>query len=230
MPRPRKFRRICCSPEARVFGPLGQRAMQNETLIMTLDEIKQCKEKETYAAVYDLGNGVTKSRLGADRKMELVTHFRTVVISNGEQSLQEHLRNDCGDVSEGQLRRQISIPLNQKNKMRIILIDMAPRLLTAFSKESSDKVEKYLSEMGVEIMTNTGVVSCSDAKLTLDNGVELNTLNIFWVAGVKANSIAGLNSEAYGAGNRLKVDEFNRVIKHDNIFKYVFLLHYILLL
>jgi NADH dehydrogenase len=104
------------------------------------------------------------------------------------------------------------------DKMRIILIDMAPRLLTAFSKESSDKVEKYLSEMGVEIMTNTGVVSCSDAKLTLDNGVELNTLNIFWVAGVKANSIAGLNSEAYGAGNRLKVDEFNRVIEHHNIF------------
>lgn len=40
MPRPRKFRRICCSPEARIFGPLGQRAMQNEPLIMTLDELE----------------------------------------------------------------------------------------------------------------------------------------------------------------------------------------------
>ncbi len=104
------------------------------------------------------------------------------------------------------------------DKMRIILIDMAPRLLTAFSKESSDKVEEYLSEMGVEIMTNTGVVNCSDAKLTLDNGIELNTLNIFWVAGVKANSMEGLNAESYGLGNRLKVDEFNRVVEHHNIF------------
>lgn len=38
--------------------------------------------------------------------------------------------------------------------------------------------------------------------MTLDNGIELNTLTYF--GSRKANSIAGLYSEAYGAGNRLK--------------------------
>ncbi len=104
------------------------------------------------------------------------------------------------------------------DKMRIILIDMAPRLLTAFSKKSSDKVEEYLSKMGVEIMTNTGVIDCTNEKLKLDNGIILETFNVFWVAGVQANSIEGLNSESYGAGNRLKVDKYNRIVNYNNIF------------
>ena len=103
-------------------------------------------------------------------------------------------------------------------RMRIILIDMAPRLLAAFSEQSSEKVETYLSKMGVEIMTKTGVVDCSSNKLTLSNGMVIDTSNVFWVAGVKANSIAGLNPEAYGMGNRLTVDSFNRVSGYDNIF------------
>ena len=42
--------------------------------------------------------------------------------------------------------------------------------------------------------------------------------NVYWVAGVKANSIAGLPSEAYGPGNRLKVNEYNKILGSSNIF------------
>lgn len=43
MPRPRKFRRICCDPDTRVFGPLGQCAMQTEALILSLDEFESLR-------------------------------------------------------------------------------------------------------------------------------------------------------------------------------------------
>lgn len=38
------------------------------------------------------------------------------------------------------------------------------------------------------------------------------------MAGVKANSLQGLPSEAYGPGNRLKVDSYNRLCGYSNIF------------
>ena len=102
--------------------------------------------------------------------------------------------------------------------MRIILIDAGPRLLAAFSEESSKDVEKYLDKHGVEIKTNAPVVSYEDGKMVLGDNSVLESQNVFWVAGVQANSIKGLPQEAYGPGNRLKVDCFNRVQGFPSIF------------
>ncbi len=38
MPRPMKWRKVCCLPDSQVFGPLGQRAMTLESITMTVDE------------------------------------------------------------------------------------------------------------------------------------------------------------------------------------------------
>ena len=43
-------------------------------------------------------------------------------------------------------------------------------------------------------------------QLALNDGTAIDTKNVFWVAGVKANSLQGLPADAYGPGNRLKVD------------------------
>lgn len=54
-------------------------------------------------------------------------------------------------------------------------------------------------------------------QLALNDGTASNTKkNVFWVAGVKANSLQGL--PAYGPGNRLKVDTYNRLSQYPNIF------------
>ncbi|MCD6322326.1 MAG: DUF134 domain-containing protein [Clostridiales bacterium] len=38
MPRPRKWRNVCCIPERTVFGPLGPGKGDSEIVLMTLDE------------------------------------------------------------------------------------------------------------------------------------------------------------------------------------------------
>lgn len=103
-------------------------------------------------------------------------------------------------------------------EMRIILIDGAPRLLSAFSEKSSQEVTEYLRDRNVEIMLNARVTNYTDNKLTLNEGPVIDTKNVFWVAGVKANSLQGFPPEAYGQGNRLKVDSCNRLYGHFNIF------------
>lgn len=104
------------------------------------------------------------------------------------------------------------------NLMRIILIDAAPRVLSAFSEKSSQDVQKHLEKLHVEIMLNASVKNYQNNILTLADGTEIVTANVFWVAGVKANSLLGFKETNYVRGNRLKVDEYNRVIDYKNIF------------
>ncbi|MBP6065133.1 NAD(P)/FAD-dependent oxidoreductase [Bacteroides sp.] len=102
--------------------------------------------------------------------------------------------------------------------MRITLIDAGSRLLAAFSEKSSDEVKACLAKRGVEIKVNCKVETYENNILTLGDGSIISTANVFWVAGVKANSLSGLPLEVYGAGNRLKVDAYNRVCGYENIF------------
>lgn len=102
--------------------------------------------------------------------------------------------------------------------MRIVLIDGGPRLLSAFSPQSSEEVKKYLTHLGVEILLNLQVKSYEDNVLGLNDGSSIETANVYWVAGVKANSLTGFPTECYGPGNRLKVNEYNQVQGFENIF------------
>lgn len=104
------------------------------------------------------------------------------------------------------------------NMMRIILIDAGPRLLPAFSEQSSDEVEKHLKTLHVEIRLNCQVKGYENETLTLGDNSELTSSNVFWVAGVKANSLPGFKPEAYGRGNRLNVDEYSHVKGYDAVF------------
>jgi len=38
MPRPRKWRKVCCMPENRIFGPIGIDEVQAEYILMSIEE------------------------------------------------------------------------------------------------------------------------------------------------------------------------------------------------
>lgn len=101
-------------------------------------------------------------------------------------------------------------------KMKIYLIDSSPRLLSAMSEYASAKTAEVLITRGV-IIRNGKVVSYKDDVIKMEEGEELRSQNVFWVGGVKPNSIAGLQDDAYVKG-RLQVDEFNRVKGYSDIF------------
>lgn len=146
------------------------------------------------------------------RERELSMTF--VIVGGGATGIEL-----CGALAE---MRKFILPqdypdLNISN-MRILLIDAAPRLLSAFSEESSEEVKDYLEKKGVEIKLNSQVLDYKDNLLSLNDGTFLSSANIYWVAGVKANSLPGLPNDVYGHGNRLKVDSYNRVIGCKDIY------------
>src|SRR5690606_5506807 len=54
--------------------------------------------------------------------------------------------------------------------------------------------------------------------VTLADGRTLPTKTLIWAAGVAGNVPPGIPKEALVRGNRIKVDEYHRMIGHENVF------------
>jgi NADH:ubiquinone reductase (H+-translocating) len=102
--------------------------------------------------------------------------------------------------------------------MDIHLIEASPRLLNGMSKQAGEKALQFLTEMGVKVHLNTAVKSYDGYEIILSTGETLISKSLIWAAGVKGNPIEGIDPSIIARGNRLKVDEFNRVKGYENIF------------
>lgn len=103
------------------------------------------------------------------------------------------------------------------SKMEIHLVDASPRLLAGMSPEASAGAANTLSKRGVIIHQEVSVKSIENKVVEMSNGQQLKSRNIFWVAGVKPNSLNGMHEEAYNRG-RLSVNEYNQVNGYNDIF------------
>lgn len=101
--------------------------------------------------------------------------------------------------------------------MKIIVISSSSRLLPGFKERSSREAADYLESRSVKLMFDTRVTDFENGVLKLQGG-EIGTYNVFWAAGVRANSIEGFDQKVYGPGNRLMVDKFSRIPGTTNVF------------
>ena len=86
------------------------------------------------------------------------------------------------------------------------------------SPESSAAVEKYLREMGVNILLNKRVEDYEGHKVLLADGSSISTRTFIWVSGVAAQAVGHLGTEHLGRGRRIRVDTFNRVQGMEDVF------------
>lgn len=103
-------------------------------------------------------------------------------------------------------------------QMDIHLVEASPRLLNGMSEQAGKKALDFLTEMGVKVHLNAAVKSYDGYEVILSSGERLISRSLIWAAGVKGNPVSGLNPELIQRGNRLLVDEFNRVKGYSNIF------------
>lgn len=102
--------------------------------------------------------------------------------------------------------------------MHIYLVEMGGKTLSAMSEEASKKSRQYLEQLGVKVLTNTQVLSYDGKHVALSDGKRIETRNFIWAAGVKANLISGLPTEAITRGQRMVVDRFNKIQGTKNIY------------
>jgi NADH dehydrogenase len=108
------------------------------------------------------------------------------------------------------------------SRAQVILLEGGPRVLAAYAPDLSEKAEKQLRDLGVEVHTSAMVTQLSQGQVTYKNKdggfVTIDAAVTLWGAGVKASSLGrALGAETDRTG-RVLVDEFANVPGHPEIF------------
>jgi NADH dehydrogenase len=103
-------------------------------------------------------------------------------------------------------------------KMRILLVDVAPRLLTAFPDTASSYAKKELEKMDVEVELGRSVVEVKDHSIVFSNGENLDTATVIWAAGVTASgTLADALDGPKGPSGRVLVGPDLRLVNSENV-------------
>ena len=102
--------------------------------------------------------------------------------------------------------------------MQIYIVESGAELLGPMSKNAQVKSKEYLEQLGVNVMLNIRVSDFDGQYAHFNDGSKIRTNNLVWAAGVKANSIEGINPSIIMRGGRMKVNEYNQVDGYQNIF------------
>jgi len=105
MPRPMKWRKVCCMPENKKFGPVGSKAGQISYINMTVDEYETIRlidlegftQEECAGQMNVARTTIQKIYIEARKKLaESLVEGRTLFIEGGEYRLCEQNGNGCG--------------------------------------------------------------------------------------------------------------------------------------
>jgi NADH:ubiquinone reductase (H+-translocating) len=129
-----------------------------------------------------------------------------VVVGAGPTGVE--MAGQIGELARDTLRREFrSI---DPREGRVVLIEMADRVLTAFPPSLSAKAARSLEHLGVMPLLRRTVVDVDADSVTIEGSGErerIATRTVIWAAGVTASSLARRLGEATGA----QVDRAGRV-------------------
>lgn len=102
--------------------------------------------------------------------------------------------------------------------MRIYLLEASPRLLNGMSDVAGEKAVQFLQQLGVNVLLGAAVKDYDGSAIKLQDGSAITSKTLIWAAGVVGEMPQGLDKSVIQRGNRIKVDAYNRVEGHTNIF------------
>lgn len=105
-----------------------------------------------------------------------------------------------------------------EGELGIYLVDGAPAVLPPMREKSQEYTYQKLKDMGVRIGLKKMVEDYKDDTVYFKDGDTIRTETLIWTAGVTGMRFDGFSDEQYGRGNRLLVDEYNKVKGSENIY------------
>jgi len=98
------------------------------------------------------------------------------------------------------------------DEAKIILLDGAPRVLTPFAEDLSDKASRSLAKLGVQVNCGMTVKHVDEAGLTIESGQRTDSIaakTVIWAGGITASPLgrilAGPTRAETDRGGRIKV-------------------------
>lgn len=103
-------------------------------------------------------------------------------------------------------------------KMKIHLIEAAPRVLSAMSEKSSEKAHEYLKKLEVHIYTELFVEGYEHNIVSTSSDREFYADTLIWAAGVSGQMPRGIDHQLVGKGNRILVNEFLKMKGYNDVY------------
>lgn len=102
-------------------------------------------------------------------------------------------------------------------RMSIHLVEGLGKVLPPMSDEASQKAQKFLEGLGVQIWLNTKVEDY-DGRTITTSGKPMLTQTLIWAAGVQCKPPQGISGDDLVRGNRIRVNRFNQVEGKDGLY------------
>ncbi len=110
-----------------------------------------------------------------------------------------------------------------KSEVTLKLVDMMPRILNAIPEKLATKAANYMTKMGVEVLTQTGVAEVQADSVTFKVGETMKVVpsnTVIWTAGIEGSSVVkdGAMGSEGSRGNRVATDAFLQSLDNKNIY------------
>jgi NADH:ubiquinone reductase (H+-translocating) len=155
-----------------------------------------------------------ESALVSDNEDERTGLMNVVVVGGGPTGVEV-----SGTLAE--MKRHVlpkDYPELNFDLMQIYIVESGAELLGPMSKNAQVKSKEYLEQLGVNVMLGCRVSDFDGQYAYFNDGSKIRTNNLVWAAGVKANTIEGINPEIMARGGRMKVNRYNQIEGSENIF------------
>lgn len=100
---------------------------------------------------------------------------------------------------------------------RIMLLEYAPRVLTAYPEDLSRSAENQLKKLGVEVRTGAMVTDVTPHSVKVGNE-EIPAAVVLWAAGVKASPLGALLGEKTDKAGRVLVNQYLNIAGRPEVF------------
>jgi NADH:ubiquinone reductase (H+-translocating) len=155
-----------------------------------------------------------ESALVSDNEDERTGLMNVVVVGGGPTGVEV-----SGTLAE--MKRHVlpkDYPELNFDLMQIYIVESGAELLGPMSKNAQVKSKEYLEQLGVNVMLGCRVSDFDGQYAYFNDGSKIRTNNLVWAAGVKANTIEGINPEIMARGGRMKVNRYSQIEGSENIF------------
>lgn len=105
-----------------------------------------------------------------------------------------------------------------RDEIDIHLIEGGAELLGGMSKQSQQKAQLFLERLGVKVKLNARVTDYDGECVYMSDGTKIFAKKVIWAAGIRGSKMGGLAKEAFGPGNRIKVNAYNQIEGFSNVF------------
>ncbi|MEM6284835.1 MAG: FAD-dependent oxidoreductase, partial [Chloroflexota bacterium] len=102
--------------------------------------------------------------------------------------------------------------------VRVILVELQEHLLNPYPQRLRASAKEQLEQIGVEVVTGTGVSHVENHEVHLSNGDVIPSHTLVWATGVKASPLASLFGVELKRGGRLPIERTMQVTGLDNVY------------